>query len=64
MAASKKKCQTNNLTNVLLADEIFPTENFFLAAKGICFNFQPDEIGPFSMGEKKYICLLVRSKTL
>jgi hypothetical protein len=49
---------------VLLAAEIIPNENLFFNGKDICFNFQPDEIGPFSMGEKKYICLLVRSKTL
>ena len=52
-AAAKKKYQTNNLLDVLLVDEIIPNENFFLTGKGICFNFQPYEIGPFSMGEQK-----------
>ncbi len=52
-AAAKKKYQTNNLSDVLLVDEIIPNENFFLTGKGICFNFQPYEIGPFSMGEQK-----------
>jgi hypothetical protein len=52
-AAAKKKYKTNNLTDVLLVNEIIPNENFFLSGKGICFNFQPYEIGPFSMGEQK-----------
>jgi len=52
-AAAKKKYKTNHLSDVLLVDEIIPNENFFLTGKGICFNFQPYEIGPFSMGEQK-----------
>jgi hypothetical protein len=49
---------------VLLADEIIPNENFCLTGKDVCFNFQPYEIGPFSMGKKKYICFLVQPKKL
>jgi len=51
-AAARKKYRVKNLSEVLLVDEIENTGNFFLSGKGICFVYQPYEIGPFSMGEQ------------
>ena len=50
--AARKKYRVKNLSEVLLVDEIEVTNNFFLSGKGICFVYQPYEIGPFSMGEQ------------
>jgi hypothetical protein len=50
--AAKKKYGVKNLSEALLVDEIEATDNFFLTGKGICFVYQPYEIGPFSMGEQ------------
>ena len=49
---AKKKYKVQNLSDALLVDEIEPNDNFFLTGKGICFVYQPYEIGPFSMGEQ------------
>ena len=50
--AAKKKYRVQSLSDALLVDEIEPNDNFFLTGKGICFVYQPYEIGPFSMGEQ------------
>lgn len=50
--AAKKKYRVQNLSDALLVDEIEVNDNFFLTGKGICFVYQPYEIGPFSMGEQ------------
>jgi hypothetical protein len=47
------KYRVKNLSEILLVDEIEVTDNFFLTGKGICFVYQPYEIGPFSMGEQE-----------
>ena len=50
--AARKKYRTENLSDVLLVEEIEPNDNFFLTGKGICFVFHPYEIGPYAMGEQ------------
>lgn len=35
----------------LFENKIEPNNNFYLTAKGICFNYVPYEIGPYAMGE-------------
>jgi hypothetical protein len=51
-AAARKKYKAGNLSEILLVEEIEPNENFYLTGKGICFVYQPYEIGPYSMGEQ------------
>ncbi len=50
--AARKKYKVSDLSEALLVAEIEPNENFYLTGKGICFVFQPYEIGPYSMGEQ------------
>ena len=35
----------------LFENKIEPNDNFYVTAKGICFDYQPYEIGPYAMGE-------------
>jgi hypothetical protein len=46
-----KMKKEEKLSDVLLVDTISYTKNFSLTSKGIIFNYNPYQIGPFSMGE-------------